>query len=90
MNEHDDNNSDFLLNSKNLKLTACISLIIANLLFAGLYPEHALVGIIGALFFSLMLLFPKFRTWASERKSDCPHAQHPLKHNPAEASADRK
>lgn len=50
-------NHDFLLNAKTLRLVIYSSLVIANLLFILLYPVHALIGVIGALFFFVLLLW---------------------------------
>ena len=48
--------SEFLLNAKNLQLTIYISIVVANFLFALLYPEHIVIGTIGAVFFFVLLM----------------------------------
>lgn len=49
--ENQDNDSEFLLNARTIKLTIYVALAIGNVLFAILYPELKPVGIIGAIFF---------------------------------------
>jgi hypothetical protein len=64
--------SDFLLNARNLQLTIYISMVVANVLFVLLYPEHIVIGVIGAIFFLVLLA----RFWhnstakTSSKKSD--------------------
>lgn len=48
--------SEFLLNSKNLRLTLYISLLIAHLLFGMLNPEAIAVAAAGFAFFAALVL----------------------------------
>lgn len=50
------NTSEFLLNSKNLRLTFYISLLVAHLLFGVLNPESILVAAAGFAFFAALVL----------------------------------
>lgn len=47
---------DFLLNAKNLRITAYISLAIGNMLFGALYPESIVVAACGFAFFAALAL----------------------------------
>lgn len=51
MDKRDNNAPDFLINAKTIKLTIYVGLVIGNVLFAVLYPEAKIIGILGALFF---------------------------------------
>lgn len=84
MDDPNSNESDFLLNSRNLKLTIYVSLVVANLVFAINYPEHAAVGIIGAVFFGLLPLVSRAIAWVTEPKAECENTEQKLK------PADRK
>lgn len=64
--------SDFLLNARNLQLTIYISMVVANVLFVLLYPEHIVIGVIGAIFFLMLLMrfWRKSTAKTSSKKSD--------------------
>lgn len=47
---------DFLLNTKNLKITIYLSLAIANMLFGALYPESIVMAGCGFAFFAILTL----------------------------------
>lgn len=48
--------SDFLLNSKNLRITLYLSLAIGHLLFGIFYPESIAVAALGFAFFGSLVL----------------------------------
>lgn len=54
-------NSEFLLNARTLRLAILSSLVIANLLFILLYPAHFQIGVIGAIFFFAVLMWPLWK-----------------------------
>ncbi len=57
---------DFLLNTKNLKITIYLSLAIANMLFGVLYPESIVMAGCGFAFFAVLTLI-NLRPEASEK-----------------------
>lgn len=48
--------SDFLLNSKNLRITVYLSLVVAHLIFGMLYQESIAIAAIGFAFFAALVL----------------------------------
>jgi uncharacterized membrane protein YcgQ (UPF0703/DUF1980 family) len=50
------NNSEFLLNSKSLRTTLYLSLLVAHLLFGMLHPESIVIAAAGFAFFASLVL----------------------------------
>lgn len=50
-------NTDFLLNNKNLRTTLYMSLVVGHLLFGMLYPESITIAASGFAFFAALVLF---------------------------------
>lgn len=49
-------NDDFLLNNKNLRMTLYLSLVVAHLIFGMLYPESITIAAIGFTFFAALVM----------------------------------
>lgn len=52
-----DESSAFLLSPKTLRITLYLSLVVAHLLFAVLYPESIAIAALGFTFFAGLVLF---------------------------------
>jgi hypothetical protein len=49
-------NNDFLLNNKNLRMTLYLSLVVAHLIFGMLYPESITIAAVGFAFFAVLVM----------------------------------